>query len=167
MAVTETRPGAVLIDAGVFIGALLRGDPRHAEARPVVEQARQGTLPACTTTGILSEVYAALTWEKAEPRHAPTEAAEAVRLLVEPPSAITVLAEGAEVALRTFVLAAQHHLTARRIHDARHAATALVSGILAVYTYDIDDWQDFEADGLRIVGPPTTMARMTHTENRS
>ena len=46
--------GRVLIDAGVFIGALLRGDPRHAEARP----------------------------------YDPSEAAQAVRLLVEPPSAI-------------------------------------------------------------------------------
>jgi predicted nucleic acid-binding protein len=167
MAVTETRQNVVLMDAGVFIGALLRGDQQHAEARPLVEQARQGILQARTTTGILSEVYGALTWEKAEPRHAPAEAAEAVRLLVEPPSAIAVLAEGAEVALRTLALAARHQLTARRIHDARHAATALVSGIAAVYTYDIDDWQDFEADGLRIAGPPTTMARMAQQGNRS
>lgn len=81
----------VLIDAGMFIAALLKGDPRHAEARPLVEQVREGGLPACTTAGILSEVYGALTWEKAEPRHSPTDAAEAVRLLVEPPSAIVVL----------------------------------------------------------------------------
>jgi predicted nucleic acid-binding protein len=33
----------VLLDAGVFIGALLAGDPRHVEARPLVEQARQGS----------------------------------------------------------------------------------------------------------------------------
>jgi predicted nucleic acid-binding protein len=71
MAETEAAPAFVLIDAGVFIGALLNGDPRHIEARPLVEQARQGTLSACTTTGILSEVYGALTWEKAEPRHVP------------------------------------------------------------------------------------------------
>lgn len=43
MAVTETRHEAVLLDAGVCIGALLKGDPRHAEARPLVEHARQGT----------------------------------------------------------------------------------------------------------------------------
>ncbi len=42
-----------LIDAGVFIGALLAGDPRHAEARGLVERARRGELHACTTTGIL------------------------------------------------------------------------------------------------------------------
>jgi predicted nucleic acid-binding protein len=74
----------VLLDAGLFIGALLAGDPRHAEARPLVEQARQGILLACTTAGILSEVYGALTWEKVEPRQDPAIAAEAVRLLVEP-----------------------------------------------------------------------------------
>ncbi len=44
----------VLLDAWVFIGALLAGDPRHAEARPLVEHARQGTLLACITAGILS-----------------------------------------------------------------------------------------------------------------
>src|SRR5438128_4214308 len=85
--------GRVLIDAGVFIGALLRGDPRYAEARPLVERARRGEFASCTTAGILSEVYGALTWEKAEPRHDPEVAAQAVRLLVEPPSAIAVLKE--------------------------------------------------------------------------
>ena len=127
MAVTETRQEAVLIDAGVFIGALLTGDPRHAEARPLVEQAREGILPACTTTSILSEVYGALTWEHAVPRHAPAEAAEAVRLLVEPAAAIVVLMSGIAVALLTLTLAAKYQLTARRVHDARHAATALVA----------------------------------------
>jgi len=167
MAVTEARQESVLIDAGVFIGALLKGDLRHAEARPLVEQARQGTVPACTTTGILSEVYGALTWEQAVPRHAPAEAAEAVRLLVEPPSAIIVLTDGIEVTLRTLALAAKHQLTARRVHDARHAATALVAGITSVYTYDIDDWQVFEADGLCIVGPSTTMAHIAQKADRT
>lgn len=32
----------ILVDAGVFIGALLKGDPRHTEARRLVEQARAG-----------------------------------------------------------------------------------------------------------------------------
>lgn len=31
----------VFLDAGVFIGALLSGDPRHTEARPIVEAARR------------------------------------------------------------------------------------------------------------------------------
>ncbi|MBI4737030.1 MAG: type II toxin-antitoxin system VapC family toxin [candidate division NC10 bacterium] len=115
----------VLIDAGMFIAALLKGDPRHVEARPLVEQARQGDLPACTTAGILSEVYGALTWEKAEPRHNSGDAAQAVRLLVEPPSAIVVLNEGLGVVLQALKLAASHRLTARRVHDARHAAAAI------------------------------------------
>ena len=73
----------ILFDAGLFIGALLRGDPRHAEAYPLVEAARRGDLAACTTAGILSEVYAALTWTKAMPPHSPQRAAQVVRLLVE------------------------------------------------------------------------------------
>jgi predicted nucleic acid-binding protein len=150
----------VLLDAGVFIGALLKGDARHAEARPIIESARRGAFSACTTVGILSEVYGALTWEKAEPQHNPTAAAQAVRLLVEPPSAIVVLNESLDVALKTLALAAKHRLTARRIHDARHAATALLAGVLSVYTYDVDDWQAFVADGLHIVGPPSTITRL-------
>ncbi|MDH3604324.1 MAG: type II toxin-antitoxin system VapC family toxin [Candidatus Tectomicrobia bacterium] len=167
MATTEPQQEFVLFDAGIFIGALLQGDTRHAEARPLVEQARQGNLLACTTTGILSEIYGALTWEQADPRHTPSEAAEAVRLLVEPPSAIAVLSDGLEMALRTLELAAQHQLTARRIHDARHAATALAQGIMSVYTYDVEDWQIFEADGLRITGPTTTMKRLAQKANES
>ncbi|GEM_PF-5439145 len=54
----------ILFDAGVFIGALLEGDERHAVARPLVDAARAGCLSACTTSGILSEVYAALTLDK-------------------------------------------------------------------------------------------------------
>lgn len=150
----------VLLDAGVFIGALLKGDPRHGEARPLVENARRGEFRACTTAGILSEVYGALTWEKAEPQHNPAEAAQAVRLLVEPPSSIVILSDSLEVALKTLELAAKHQLTARRIHDARHAATALAAGVLSVYTYDADDWQVFTSDGLHIVGPPSTVTRL-------
>lgn len=153
-------PRAILLDAGVFIGALLKGDPRHVEARPLVEQARRGDLMACTTPGILSEVYAALTWEKSQPHHDSAEAAGAVRLLVEPPSAIRVLIENMETALSGLQLAAQHGLTARRVHDARHAGVALVADIRDVYTYDADDWKVFESSGLRIAGPPSTLVRL-------
>ena len=108
MAETEEsqRAELIVIDAGVFIGALLKGDPRHAEARPLVEQARQGAIAACTTASILSEVYGALTWEKAQPRHDPGEAAQAIRLLIAPPSAITVLSEGLDVAMKMLDIAA-------------------------------------------------------------
>ena len=111
----STEEAWVLFDAGVLIGALLAGDARHAEARPLVEAARRGDILACTTTGILSEVYAALTWQQAEPPHDPERATEAVRLLVEPPSMIKVLADGRDVALRMLELAASYQLRARRV----------------------------------------------------
>jgi predicted HTH domain antitoxin len=34
---------------------------------------------------------------------------------------------------------ADYGVTARRIHDARHAAIALTSGVTQVYTYDTED----------------------------
>jgi predicted nucleic acid-binding protein len=142
-----------LFDAGVFIGALLEGDARHSLARPLVEAARAGDLNVCVTSGILSEVYAALTWIQAEPRHSPQEAANAVRLLVEEPSAIEILPDSLAVALKMLELAEKNQLTARRIHDARHAATALVAGVQCVVTYDPNDWQNFVADGLKLYAP--------------
>lgn len=150
-----------LYDAGVFIGALLKGDPRHAEARPLVEAARRGEMAACTTSGILSEVYGALTWEKAQPSHHPSEAARAVSLLIEAPSAIRVLDAGHDVTLLALKLAAAHNLRARRVHDARHAAAALVAGVRSVYTYDLADWQAFTLDGLQIAGPESTLNRLS------
>ena len=72
-----------------------------------------------------------------------------------------VLGEDLAVELRTLALAAKHQLTGRRIHDARHAAAALVAGITGVYTYDVDDWRIFADDGLRIVGPPSTMSQLS------
>lgn len=101
----------VLFDAGVLIGALLTGDPRHAEAR-------RGDILGCTTMGILSEVYAALTWQQAQPTHDPAQAAEAVRLLVERPSMIRILTDERDVTLRMLELSAKNQLRARRLHDA-------------------------------------------------
>ncbi len=130
-----------------------------------MEAARGGEIQACTTPSILSEVYGALTWEMAQPCHEPEEAAAAVRLLVEEPSAIRVLEVGPDVALLALDLAAAHRLTARRVHDARHAAAALAAGVRWVYTYDAEDWRAFEADGLQIAGPESTLARLSARVN--
>jgi predicted nucleic acid-binding protein len=151
----------ILFDAGIFIGSLLNGDPRHLESRPLVESARNGNISVCTTTGILSEVYGALTWIKAQPTHSPKEAGLAVRLLVEPPSQIKVLSDGLEATLKMLELAEKNSLTARRIHDARHAATAIQSGITKIYTYDIDDWKIYRQYGLLICGPPSVLIKLT------
>jgi predicted nucleic acid-binding protein len=78
--------------------------------------------------------------------------------LVAPPSRIRVLDTGLAVAIRMLALVEAHQLTARRTHDARHAATALVAGVNRVYTYDWGDWSAFEADGLVIAGPPSVLA---------
>jgi predicted nucleic acid-binding protein len=65
-----------------------------------------------------------------------------------------------EAAMRMLELASVHQLRARRVHDARHAATAIVAGITSVYTYDADDWESFAGEGLSIAGPASTLARL-------
>jgi predicted nucleic acid-binding protein len=147
----------VFLDAGLFIGALLREDPRHAEARGIVEAARHGELAACTSVGVLAEVYGALTWVGAQPPHPPEVAASAVRLLAAAPSRLLMLNTGLAAGLRMLELAERYRLTARRIHDARHAATAFLAGVRRVYTYDPDDWRVFEPDGIVIAGPPSVL----------
>ncbi len=148
-------------DAGIFIGALDVTDGRHAEALPLVEEARLGRIAACTTTGILSEVYGQLTWSKANQPLAPQQAALAIQSLVKSPSRIQILPDSLAVTLKTMELASLHNLTARRIHDARHAAAALAAGVKTVYTYDIDDWKLFAGDGLTIAGPPSALQRLS------
>ena len=143
----------VFLDAGLFIGALLSGDSRHTEARPIVEAARRGEFAACTSVGILAEVYAALTWIGAQPTQTPEVASHAVNLLVTNPSEIRVLETGVDAGKKILELAANYRLTARRIHDARHAATALVAGVRQVYTYDIADWQVFQPDRIVLIDP--------------
>lgn len=145
------------LDAGVFIGALCSGDSRYAEARPIVEAARRGELNACTSVGVLSEVYAALTWVGAQPPQTPEMAEVCVRVLVEKPSRITVLDTNFQASIKMLSIAANRSLTARRIHDARHAATALVAGVCQVYTYDIEDWKVFQPDGIVIAGPESVL----------
>ena len=103
-------------------------------------------------------MYAALTWIGTQPPQTPAVASNAIRLLLEEPSTISVLETSFEAGLKMLELAANHNLTARRIHDARHAATALVSGVTQVYTYDVDDWQVFQPDGILIVGPQSVVS---------
>jgi predicted nucleic acid-binding protein len=158
---TRTLSNYILFDAGMFIGALLHRDTRHPEARPLVEAARMGTFKVCTTNGILSEVYAALTWVGAQPQHTPEKAAHAVRLLIEPPSAIYLLPDNREISLKMLELAEKYHLTARRVHDARHAAMAIVSGVRYVYTSDVDDWNVFSPEGLTITGPNSILQEIS------
>jgi predicted nucleic acid-binding protein len=148
----------VFLDAGVFIGAFLAGDPRHEEARPIVESVRGGQLPGCTSAGVLCEVYASLTWQQACPRHEPEEAAQAVWLLVEPPSDLVVIDCGCDAVQAMLALAVAHSLRARDVHDARHAAVALTAGVSKVLTYDVKHWQRFVPDGLAVVGPPSVLS---------
>ena len=135
-------------------------DTRHSEALPLVEDARLGRIAASTTTGILSEVYGQLTWSKAVQPLTPQQAAFAIQALVKPPLMIQILPDSLAVTLKAMELAAAHNLTARRIHDARHAAAALAAGVTTVYTYDADDWKLFAADGLTIVGPSSSLLRL-------
>jgi predicted nucleic acid-binding protein len=157
----EARSATSLIffDAGLFIAALLTGDPRHAEARSLVERARHGEISVCTTPSILSEVYAALTWEGAQPPQAPAIAARAVQLLVAPPSAIRVLVEDQATITRALDLSSRYSLTARRVHDARHAAAAIAANATEIFTYDLNDWKFFAPEGLRMAGPPSMVDR--------
>jgi predicted nucleic acid-binding protein len=78
-------------------------------------------------------------------------------LLVESPSAIQVLPTGIEAGLLLLDLVAEHKLTARRVHDARHTATALVAGATRVYTYDVTDWRVFASSGIEVTGPGSVL----------
>ncbi|MDM8559901.1 hypothetical protein [Candidatus Parabeggiatoa sp. HSG14] len=74
---------------------------------------------------------------------------------------LEILSESLEATLKMLDLAEKHGLTARRIHDARHAAIALTAGITQIYTYDIDDWKHFISDGLVISGPVSMVSQLT------
>jgi len=103
----------VFLDAGLFIGALMGADRRHPEAHPLVEAARRGEWMACTSVGVLAEVFAALTWVGAQPPQSAEVAARVVRLLVEEPSRLRVLDTTWPASLKMFQLAERHQLTAR------------------------------------------------------
>lgn len=56
-----------------------------------------------------------------------------------------------------FMTSGEHKLTARRVHDARHAAVALVAGVTRVYTYDATDWRVFASNGIKVIGPESVL----------
>ncbi|WP_254564029.1 hypothetical protein [Oscillatoria sp. HE19RPO] len=64
--------------------------------------------------------------------------------MVEKPSQILVLETNFQASMKMLEIADSQNLTARRIHDARHAATALVAEVYKVYTYDPQDWRLFQ-----------------------
>lgn len=156
-----SQKNKIFLDAGLIIGALVVEDPRHSESYPIIESARRGDIFACTSVGILSEVYAALTWSKAETPYSPAAASASIESLVAEPSKIEIINADRLAGLKTIELAAKHSLTARRTHDAKHAATAIVAGIGQVFTYDVDDWKVFESDGITISGPPSSIERLS------
>jgi predicted nucleic acid-binding protein len=147
----------ILLDAGVFIGALLKGDSRHHEAKEIVEAARSGLVNATTTAGILCEVYGALTWHMSSPPQIPATAAAAVLAIINDPSQIGLLTDNLGAFQLAMSIAERCNLTARRIHDARHAATAIYNGVHFVCTYDEADWKLFEP-GITIVRPADLLA---------
>lgn len=100
----------ILFDASLFIGALSHKDPRHSEAFPLVEAARRGGLSIWTTTSILSKVCAALTWVKAQSPQSPAIAAQAIRLLLDLPSAIKVLPDGKDASFKMLDLVEKYAL---------------------------------------------------------
>lgn len=140
-------------DRGVIFAVTTHGDGAPAPARRsgvtgdqwqlVTHGGRSADRIAKRTVGILSEVYAALTWINANPPQAPEHAAIGVRLLIASPSAIRLRHTDWRAVDLMLDLAGKHRLTAHRVHDARHAATALAAGLTKVYTYDISDWQVF------------------------
>ncbi len=145
-----------LLDGGVLATALLPGAPNHVEAKSLLDAVRAGALAGCTTSGALGGLYATLSRSGDGPLD---DIARQVRALVEPPSSLLVLISGLEASLKMLELAARHALAPERLHTARDAATALAAGVSIVYTYDVDAWEPFLADGLHIGGPSSVMAR--------
>lgn len=107
--------------------------------------------------GVLAELYAALTWVGALPPQSPETASKVVKSIVAFPSRLKVLETDYEAGILMLDMAGRYKLTARRVHDARHAATALVAGVRRVYTYDVDDWRVFSPDGIIVSGPESIL----------
>ncbi len=145
-----------LLDGGVLAEALLPDAPNHTEAKALVDAVRSGAMAGCTTSGALGGLYARLARGGGA---SPDDVARQVRALVEPPSALLVLISGLEASLQMLELAGRHNLGPEHLHTARDAATALAAGVSTVYTYDVEAWEPFLADGLHIGGPSSVMAR--------
>ena len=145
-----------LLDTGVLTAAMLPAHPNHPEAKALVDAVCGGAMAGCTTSGALGGLYASLSNAGGMSRE---EIARKVRELVEPPSALLVLISGLEASLKMLELAARHGLKPEHLHTARDAATALAAGVAIVYTYDVDAWEPFLAEGLHIGGPSSVMSR--------
>ena len=131
--------GSVLfLDSNVLIRAELEDQERHEEAASLRNLALTGSIPACVSPQILSEVFSVLTYEgrggPAQPV-SPSDAAALIRKYYESED-ITLIYPGSQTMGLMLSFLEAHPVSGARIHDLRIAATMLENRITSIVTYD-------------------------------
>ncbi|MFC2171797.1 type II toxin-antitoxin system VapC family toxin [Acidobacteriota bacterium] len=141
----------ILIDTNVIVYSLDADDHRNGICSERLEECRIGKMEGGVTGGILAELAASLTWTG---RTNPLSARQCRTVIENLMESNLLLFEESRNSLKLFLsLVSSHRLSGQQVHDAHHAAVALVSGCDEVLTFDQIHWQRFQKDGLRNIVP--------------
>ena len=140
-----TTAGEILFaDTNVFLSATDRSREQHAQARELLQAAREGKVVLAVSGQIIRE-YLVVATRPVEVNGlglAAEDALKNVNVFTRPP--FLFCEESEKVARRLRDLVKTHRLMGKRVHDGNIVATMLAEGIDRLITENVGDFASFE-----------------------
>ena len=140
-----TTAGEILFaDTNVFLSATDRSREHHAEARELLQAAREGKAILAVSGQIIRE-YLVVATRPVEVNGLGLDAEDALKnidVFTRPP--FLFCEESEKVARRLRELVQTHRLTGKRVHDGNIVATMLAEGIDRLITENVGDFASFK-----------------------
>ena len=139
-----TADEILFADTNVFLSATDRSREQHAQARELLQAAREGKVVLAVSGQIIRE-YLVVATRPVEVNGlglALEDAMKNIDVFARPP--FLFCEESEKVARRLRELVQTHRLTGKRVHDGNIVATMLVEGIDRLITENADDFASFE-----------------------
>lgn len=135
----EELTGRILVDTNVLIYATLAADPRHAQARQVLDQRHRADVHLVVSVQNLAEMYPNLTGPKNQPPDSPALARDKIRSLSRL-RGITVLPLTLETLNHALDLCVEGEVTRQNYFDRQLAALMILEGIPTILTENVKDF---------------------------
>ncbi len=137
----------IFFDATVLVAASEQSHPHFAQARPALLRVAAGRDKGFMGQHSIAEVYAALTHLPVRPRIHPAEAARIVTENILPHFEAVPLAK--KDYLDALSMMASGGWTGAKIYDALLLRCAAKCSVARIYTFNLGDFQQLAAAGLR------------------
>lgn len=147
----------IFLDSNVLIYAHQEGEPQHAAAKELRDQALLGHISVCLSPQVLREFFSVMsnTGPRGPQRALSSEeAAGQVKRYYESEH-LQIIYPGINIVPRLLVLLEETAVTGRHVHDLYLAATMLENNVTRVYTYDPSIFSRISSIEVLTPGQPT------------